>query len=108
MSKKKKERASFPGDDGRTVADMSGVERRNLFLFRDPRLESRERDQRSEAGDAENGAPAERPWEEGADGLSKADTRRTVVAAIGAALLVASVFLVVFAIVIFIMIKAWT
>ncbi len=62
----------------------------------------------SDSEDAADGGAGERPWEAEKDKISRADTGRAVIASIGAALLIGGVFIAAFAIVIFLMIKAWT
>ena len=67
-------------DDGRTIADMSGVTRRPLLLFRTPeREESRQEQPESD----------QKPPE-----LSKEEQRSFMAGALGAALLIGSIFIV--------------
>lgn len=69
-------RRDYPDDDGRTVADMSGLERRPLLLPRRPKP---------------GPPPADRPWE---DRRVSRETRRGLIwGALSAALLIALVFI---------------
>jgi len=98
MSRKRKN--ELPADDdGRTIVDMSGVERPNLFTFRPIRRDTRADEER------EQETADERPWEKEKDKLSKADTFRYVVGATAAALLIGAVFIIAAALLILIMIK---
>lgn len=83
-------------DDGRTVADMSGVERPNLFLARRPRS-------------PESAPPREkrrdRPGETG--GLSREERRWYMLGALRAALLIALCFIVVLGLAVLLMLLVW-
>ncbi|MBQ7595076.1 MAG: hypothetical protein IJU45_00255 [Clostridia bacterium] len=76
-------------DDGRTVADMSGIERQPLIL---PRLPKKAKNEHAET---EN----ENPWEE--NGMNKGERRAFISGAMTAALLVGLVFAAAIGIVIF-------
>ena len=91
MSKKTKEPFE---DDGRTIADMSGVENHHASLI--GRLPRRNREKADEAPDP----PAEP--------LSKRQGRMAIGGALLAALLVGGVFIVAGAIAILVMILLWT
>ena len=85
-------------DDGRTIADMSGVERPALFGWRDRRREN------------EDALPSEdqqddRPWEEQ---MSKKEGRMYALGALTAGLVIAGVFIAAGAIAIAIMIAVWS
>ena len=69
-------------DDGRTVADMSGVERQRVFLPRLPKKENKNNDGAWE-GRAESDA----------EKLSREDRHAYVFGALGASLLVAGIFI---------------
>ena len=93
MARKKR---VYEDDDGRTVADMSGVERPNLLSFRLPpeRRAPKEPAAAKKSGD-------ERPWE--STELTPTERRAVVWGAVRAAALIALTFIVVFGIVIFLM-----
>ena len=95
MSRKKR---VYEDDDGRTVADMSGVERPNLLSFRMPP----EWKAKKEPAASENSGD-ERPWE--STELTPAERRAVVWGAIRAAALIALTFIVAFGAVIFLMTK---
>ncbi len=83
MSKKEK----FE-DDGRTVADMSGIERQPLILPRLPKKKN-----------AQDQNENETPWEE--NGMNRGERRAFISGAMTAALLVGLVFAVAIGAVIF-------
>lgn len=76
----------YDDDDGRTIADMSGVERQAMFLPRVPRRDLLRPPQQ------ERPAEEERPWEE--TGLSREERRWYILGAMKAAMLIALVFIV--------------
>ncbi|MCH5199248.1 MAG: hypothetical protein J1E34_10140 [Oscillospiraceae bacterium] len=65
-------------DDGRTVADMSGVERQRVFIPRLPKKEKQEWEAREENNDEK---------------LSREDRRAYILGSMGAAALVAGIFI---------------
>lgn len=79
-------------DDGRQIADMSGIGHPNLFV---PRF-----GQNGDSDAARHGAPPEpgqgpapdRPWEQGADGLSPKERRMYILGAMKASMLVGLVY----------------
>jgi hypothetical protein len=73
-------------DDGRTVADMSGITRQNLFLPRMPRKNGPV----STKQEPES-SPSDRPWED--TSLSKKESLWYALGALKAALLIALAFL---------------
>lgn len=75
----------YEDDDGRTIADMSGVSRPNLFL---PRLPPRQRDSRP----ATQPEPLERNAPGGQPELSREERRWYILGALKASLLIALVF----------------
>ena len=89
MAKKKQ----FADDDGRTVADMSGVSRQPMIA---PRFSELKRDKK-EPEKAE--APDDKPWEDVS--LSKSERRSFTLGALSAALLIGGIFVVVFFILIY-------
>ena len=87
----------YDDDDGRTIADKSGVGPRNIFLPRRPEWE--------ENKDIEGQESGEVPREELLQGK---DRRAFIFGALGAALAIAAVFLAGLALVIFLMIFFWS
>lgn len=81
----KKDKRVYEEDDGRTIADMSGVSRPNVFL---PRLPPRRQDPKPASPPEPAGWAA--PWEEG--GLSREERRWYILGALKAALLIALAF----------------
>lgn len=75
----------YDDDDGRTIADMSGVQRQPLFL---PRLPEGARRTAARPAPPEENA---RPWEE--TGLSKKERLWYLLGALKAALLIALAFI---------------
>ena len=80
---------SYEDDDGRTVADMSELERMPLFLPRFPKRK------KGDSGDLE-------------PKMSRSERRATVLAALGAALAIAAVFAAAAAGIIALLILLWT
>lgn len=81
-------RREYEDDDGRRVADMSGVERPNLLTVRTP--------PKQERADAEgDGAAQKKPvWENPAASMPKDDRKAFIWGALSAALLIGLAFLV--------------
>ncbi len=121
MTARKNEK-TYNDDDGRTIADMSEVRRRNLIfpsriddepffgsLFRS------EKDKGDDAADedgiimdpeeAESPGKAERPWE--VNELTRGEKRAQILGSLSAGLLVLLIFLVFFGIVIGLMVLLW-
>ena len=76
-------------DDGRTVADMSGIERTPLIL---PKIHSSKKQEN-------NNEKEEAPWED--NGFNRQERRAFISGTLTAALLVASIFAIAGAAVIF-------
>lgn len=74
-------RRDYPDDDGRTIVDMSGLERTPLLLPRRPK---------ADPPPAEPAA-ADRPWED--QGVSRETRRGLIGGALAAALLIALAFI---------------
>ncbi len=89
-----REKKTYPDDDGRTVADMSGIERQPLVL---PRLKKRGQPEQDGTDDASR---PEVP-------LTEQERRSYVFGALGAALLIAAVFVIVFAVAIVLLLTFW-
>ena len=88
MAKKKQ----YNDDDGRTIADMSGIERNPLII---PRLSKKAQ---NEPKNAEITDTEDRPWEN--NELSKSERRSIVFGAMSAAALIALLFIIAGAVVI--------
>ena len=86
----------YDDDDGRTVVDMSGVEKPNSLFV--PRIPKREK----HVQDADESSPEERPWENFE--FSKDERRSFVLGAMSASALIAAIFIAVFGIAIAVMI----
>ena len=84
MAKKK-----YDDDDGRTIFDMSAVEKPNLFSFNPPYMDE-ERPRKK--GDDEPSAASDRPWESSNDEMPRKMRRAYVWGALKASLLIASAF----------------
>lgn len=85
----------YKDDDGRTIADMSGIGRQPLFLPRLPGRAGRPEDAYRSAARSAPRPPKEaetaRPWEE--TGLSKEEQLWYMLGALKAALLIALAFI---------------
>lgn len=75
----------YDDDDGRTIADMSGIERQPIFL---PRLPKRDRP----APPAQPGPEGDRPWDTSSE-LSPEERRWYILGALKAAMLIALAFI---------------
>lgn len=84
MAKKK-----YDDDDGRTIFDMSAVEKPNLFSFNPPYMDE-ERPRKK--GDDEPQTANDRPWESSNDEMPHEMRRAYVWGALKASLLIASAF----------------
>ncbi len=82
-------------DDGRTIADMSGIERPSLFAFRSTRKRK----------DKESGESAQNPAENVQ--MTKSQNRAYMTGAILAGLAIVGVFIACGALVIFLMTLFW-
>jgi hypothetical protein len=87
-------------DDGRTVADMSGITRQNLFLPRMPRKNTQVSPQQEPEG-----SPSDRPWED--NSLSKTESLWYALGALKAALFIALAFLVGLGLVVAALLLIW-
>lgn len=95
-----KKRKVYEDDDGRTIADMSGVSRPSAFLPRRekaPRQENREDSQKGGFLIEENTQP-----------FTREERRMYIFAALRASMLIAGAFIVGLGAVILIMILAWS
>lgn len=97
-----KEPKKYEDDDGRQIADMSGVTRPNLWSFRFPSSAPWYKNGEKKAKDPDLAEPA-RPREPDPNAtLTPSERRSYIFAALGAALAIAAVFGVAFAIAILI------
>ena len=92
----------YDDDDGRTIVDMSGVTRPNLWSVRFPSSApwhqddaARKRRNKQAQEEAESGQAKANPYQ---SQLTKEDRRAYILVAVGSALGIAAVFGVVFAI----------
>ena len=93
----KRKPREYEDDDGRTVADMSEVRRRNLFIPQtNPRMEESKRGDRK----VESGASQNPP-------LNRKETRSFIFGALSAGLLIALVFIVALGLAIALMLFFW-
>ncbi|MDO4331099.1 MAG: hypothetical protein Q4C58_00235 [Eubacteriales bacterium] len=102
---------SYDDDDGRTIADMSGIDRPGLFFPRKVgRLREHERESLAAKG-AENprggGSLGMRPWEENAS-LNKDERRMYILGALKAALLIGLAFVVGLGLLVALLLFLWT
>ena len=86
-------RREYEDDDGRTIADMSGVSRPGLLGHHSPGM----------AGETENSPAQSRPE----DVIPPEDRKWYVLGALKAALLIALAFIVGLGVVIFVLLKIW-
>ena len=91
MARNKK---TYSDDDGRTIADMSGVSRPNLWSFRSPFTSSDDTEPSQEK-------KPDRPWDTSGQ-LSRRERRMFIIGALGAALLLCVILGVCFAVAILI------
>lgn len=87
----------YDDDDGRTIADMSGVGSRNIFL---PHCSEWEENKNAKGQESDEVSHEEL--------LQGKDCRAFIFGALGAALAIATVFLAGLALVIFLMIFFWS
>ena len=103
MAKKKRE---YDDDDGRTIADMSGVERPNLFTFRSTQSLRQGTPPSSEEGDASE-PDYSKYYNRSTDEMSRKEAFMAIMGSLGAALLIAGIFIAVFAVAIVLMLIFW-
>jgi len=85
----------YEEDDGRTVADMSGVESPGLFRFRPGKSTAPPTEEKNS-----------KPWE--SNEMSSDDRRVYIFAALRAALMIAAVFIVGLGIGIWLLLRLWS
>ncbi len=89
----------YDDDDGRTIADMSGIDRPPMLLPRLSRFGKKKKTEQTEDGETE----APRPE----DQMSRDERRGYIFGALGAALLIGGIFVAAGAIVIFLLTVIW-
>lgn len=93
-----REKKTYADDDGRTIADMSGVTRRNLWGLRLPGGKPKGDPAPEQPADQEK---EDRPWDTSGQ-FNREERRAYILGTLGAALLVALPYAIVFAIAIWI------
>ena len=89
-------RKTYDDDDGRTIADMSGIERQPMLLPRLPKKEGPPKDEPQGAPDPEQ------------DPVPKRERRMMVLGGMSAAALIAVIFIAAAAIIIGLMLLIWS
>lgn len=91
----------YNDDDGRTIADMSGLDSHGSFsdLFHSHKKKVKEPEQ-SETD--------EKPWEKNKNQMSKEERHHYIMASMLSALGIAMVYIVAFGVLIFLLIKLWS
>ena len=92
----KREPREYEDDDGRTVADMSEVHRRNVFLPRGTHQESPKCENEKNESTSNQNPP-----------LNRKETRSFIMGALSAGLLIALVFIIGLGLAIAIMLLIW-
>lgn len=90
----------YDDDDGRVIADMSGISRPGMFLPGDSKPVPPSRPQEEEEKEENL-----RPWED--TGMSREDRRAYMWAALRSALLIGAIYLVAFALLIAFLLWIW-
>ena len=96
-------RRGYDDDDGRTIADMSGLERPRMLLPRLPRQKAA-----PAPPEEEDREEPERFWEQRKDEMAPEDRRVYVLAALRAGLLIGGVFLLGGAVLVLVLLALWT
>lgn len=102
----------YDDDDGRTIADMSGIDRPGVFFPRkvgSPHSRSREHSPYCGPEDPqeENGRQAARPWEEDS-AFGREERRMYIFGALKAALLIGLAFIVGLGLLMVLLLLIWT
>ena len=98
----RKNRRTYDDDDGRTIADMSGIESQPLLV---PRI--RKRADRADFRESDAPEANDRPWDTSGE-LSREERNAAVGGALKAGLLIAAVFLAAGALAILAMQALWS
>lgn len=91
----------YEDDDGRVIADMSGISRPGLILPGEPSSRPRPQQPKPQEETEED----LRPWED--SGMSREDRRAYIWAALKSALLIGAIYVVAFGLLIALMIWLW-
>lgn len=91
----------YEDDDGRTIADMSGVSRPNLMSFRPMGAEETPQP----AAPKEEAPKADRPWEKDKNAMTREERNAYVWGALKASLLVGAAYVLGFGLFILLIIK---
>lgn len=91
----------YDDDDGRAIADMSGLDFPGAFSFRGVRPKKPERG-------AEQSDLTDRPWEARKDQFSQSERRMAILGALKAALLIGSAYIVGLGLLIWLMVAVLT
>ena len=97
-------RRTYDDDDGRTIADMSGLQTPRLIV---PRHWDSVRKPPAPPPEPKEEEASTRPWEQGQDELSAEDRRVYTLAAIRAALLIGGVYILGAVLLILAMLALW-
>lgn len=101
-------RKEWDDDDGRIIADMSGIERPRLLI---PRIGGRKSSTGQESDPAqrepEGQTAKERPWENESE-FTPGERRMYVLGALKAALLIALAFIAGLGVAVWLMLQVWT
>lgn len=95
-------RRTYDDDDGRTIADMSGLERPRMLLPRLPRQKA------VTPPPSEDREESERFWEQRKDEMAPEDRRVYVLAALRAGLLIGGAFLLGGVLLVLVLLALWT
>ena len=79
-------------DDGRQIADMSGIERSNLFMPRFVKNSTSNAARRDAPPEPGQQPEPDRPWEQGMNDLSPKERRMYILGAIKASMLIGLVY----------------
>ena len=93
----------YDDDDGRTIADMSGLEFPGAFSFRGVRPKKPEPER-----EGDRSGTADRPWEAQKDQFSKSERRMAILGALKAALLIGAAYIVGLGLLIWLMVAILT
>ena len=93
----------YDDDDGRTIADMSGLDFPGAFSFRGVRPKKPQPDR----GEERSGE-MDRPWEVQKDQFSKSERRMAILGALKAAMLIGAAYIVGLGLLIWLMVAVLT
>ena len=93
----------YDDDDGRTIADMSGLEFPGAFSFRGVRPKKPEPER-----EGDQSGTADRPWEAQKDQFSKSERRMAILGALKAAMLIGAAYIIGLGLLIWLMVAVLT